>query len=97
MGQQHLAKKTDEDEFKVSKKTIAILTAIVAGIFLFFWGLPFAHAADPTTQLIDPAEIQNLKSLIISCLSFITVIGTAYLTVLVGVSAFSLIRKVIRG
>lgn len=96
MGQQHLAKKTDEDEFKVSKKTIVLLTAVVAGIFLFFWGLPFAHAEDPT-QIIDPAEIQNLKSLIISCLSFITVIGTAYLTVLVGVSAFSLIRKVIRG
>lgn len=95
MGQQ--VTKSSDDEFKVSKKTIAILTALVAGIFLFFWGLPFAHAAGETTQIIDPTEIQNLKTLIISCLSFITVIGTAYLTVLVGVSAFSLIRKVIRG
>lgn len=83
------------DDLKVSWKIKLPLTIIVAAIIFYFVGIPGAHAE--TTEIISAADVADLKSLIISCLSFITVIGTAYLTVLVGVSAFSMIRRVIRG
>lgn len=95
MGLQ-LAKNKEDDDFKVGWKTKTVLTIIISAMIIYFFGIPGAHAAE-TTELIAEADIQQLKSLIIGCLSFITVIGTAYLTVLVGISAFTMIRKVIRG
>lgn len=81
---------------KLGWKSKTLFTVIIAAvIFAVMSFMSPAQAA--TTELIAAADIQELKGLIISCLSFITVIGTAYLTVLVGVSAFSMIRRVIRG
>jgi hypothetical protein len=42
-------------------------------------------------------DVEDLKTLILGLIATIAVIGTAYLTVLVSISAFSMIRKVIRG
>lgn len=40
---------------------------------------------------------EQLKTLILGLIATIALIGTAYLTVLVGISAFTMIRRVIRG
>ncbi|MFU8928270.1 hypothetical protein [Acinetobacter puyangensis] len=53
------------------------------------------YAADGDIDLGIDAE--SLKSLILGLIATIAVIGTAYITVLVGISAFSLIRRVVRG
>ncbi|MCO8058161.1 major capsid protein [Acinetobacter towneri] len=42
-------------------------------------------------------DAESLKSLILGLIATIAVIGTAYLTVLVAISAFSMIRRVVRG
>ena len=51
-------------------------------------------AADAIDLGIDT---EQLKTLILGLIATIAVIGTAYITVLVGISAFSLIRRVVRG
>lgn len=79
---------------KVGWKTQVLLTAIVATVIFMIFGSQ-AHAAE--TEIIAQADIDNLKSLIIGLIAFIATIGTAYLTVLVGISAFSMIRRVVRG
>ena len=42
-------------------------------------------------------DVTELTSLILGLIATIALIGTAYLTVLVAVSAFSMIRRVVRG
>lgn len=42
-------------------------------------------------------DAEGLKTLILGLIATIALLGTAYLTVLVAVSAFSLIRRVVRG
>lgn len=54
-----------------------------------------AHAEGAGIDLGINAE--ELKTLILGLIATIAVIGTAYITVLVGISAFSLIRRVVRG
>ena len=56
-----------------------------------------AMATGTTTELIPAATVEELKTLIIGLIATIAVLGTAYLTVLVGISAFSMIRRVVRG
>jgi hypothetical protein len=55
-----------------------------------------AFAAGPT-EIFPAANAEELKALIIGLLATIALLGTAYLTVLVGISAFGLIRRVVRG
>lgn len=55
-----------------------------------------AFAAD-ATEIFPAANAEELKGLIIGLLATIVLLGTAYLTVLVGISAFGLIRRVVRG
>lgn len=48
-------------------------------------------------EVFPAASAEELKTLIIGLLATIALLGTAYLTVLVGISAFGLIRRVVRG
>lgn len=56
-----------------------------------------AYANGTPTELIPAATVEELKTLIIGLIATIAVIGTAYITVLVGISAFSMIRRVVKG
>jgi hypothetical protein len=58
----------------------------------------FSLIAAPAMAAIDLGiNATELKDLILGLIATIALLGTAYLTVLVAVSAFGLIRKVIRG
>ena len=48
-------------------------------------------------EIFPAANAEELKTLIMGLLATIALLGTAYLTVLVGISAFGLIRRVVRG
>ncbi|MEG0197098.1 MAG: major capsid protein [Anaerorhabdus sp.] len=62
---------------------------------LFFVLPAVATVSNAAVDLgIDATE---LKTLILGLIATIALIGTAYLTVLVAVSAFSMIRRVVRG
>lgn len=49
------------------------------------------------TEIFPATNAEELKTLILGLLATIALLGTAYLTVLVGISAFGLIRRVVRG
>lgn len=49
------------------------------------------------TEVIPAATVEELKTLIIGLIATIAIVGTAYLTVLVAISAFSMIRRVVKG
>lgn len=57
----------------------------------------------PAVSIVSNAAVDlgidatELKTLILGLVATIALIGTAYLTVLVAVSAFSMIRRVVRG
>jgi hypothetical protein len=58
----------------------------------------FSLIAAPAMAAIDLGiNATELKDLILGLIATVALLGTAYLTVLVAVSAFGLIRKVIRG
>lgn len=79
---------------KLGRQTLA--RRIVGGLTAF--GIVAAAKAaegDAGAALgIDGAE---LKALILGLVAICALIGTAYLTVLVSISAFSMIRRVIKG
>jgi len=60
--------------------------------------LVFSVIAGPAMAAVDLGiDAEELKTLILGLIATIALLGTAYLTVLVATSAFSLIRRVIRG
>lgn len=76
-----------KQKLSFSKKAFVVVMAIA---------LPaISTASNAAVDLgIDGEE---LKTLILGLIATIALLGTAYLTVLVATSAFSLIRRVIRG
>lgn len=77
--------------FSTTDPKIAAASFVAAGLMLS----NSAMAAEGDVDLgIDGAQ---LKSLILGLIATIALIGTAYLTVLVGISAFQMIRRVIKG
>lgn len=61
-------------------------------------GMMLSNAAMAEGDAIDLGiDATELKTLILGLVATIALIGTAYLTVLVAVSAFSMIRRVVRG
>ena len=77
----------------VQKKPSIHKSAIAAALLLV---LPAVATVSNAAIALD-INVEDFKTLILGLLVTIAALGTAYLTVLVGVSAFSLIRRVIRG
>lgn len=60
--------------------------------------LAFSILSAPAMAAVDLGiDASELQSLILGLIATIALIGTAYLTVLVATSAFSMIRRVVRG
>lgn len=85
----HLIVQHVKDGFSTLNPKAAALSFATAGMLA-----QTAYASDAIDLGINAEE---LKSLILGLIATIAVIGTAYITVLVGISAFSLIRRVVRG
>lgn len=79
--------------FKTMNPKAAAASFLTAGMLLSH----SVHAEGTPTELIPTATVEELKTLIIGLIATIAVIGTAYITVLVGISAFSMIRRVVKG
>ena len=79
--------------FQTMNPKAAAASFLTAGMLLSH----AAHAEGTPTELIPSATVEELKTLIIGLIATIAVIGTAYITVLVGISAFSMIRRVVKG
>lgn len=79
--------------FKTLNPKAAAASFLTAGMLLSH----AAYAEGIPTEIIPAATVEELKTLIIGLIATIAVIGTAYITVLVGISAFSMIRRVVRG
>lgn len=76
-----------KSKLSLRRKPLAIASALVFSIL----SAPAMAAVDLG---IDASELQ---ALILGLIATIALIGTAYLTVLVATSAFSMIRRVVRG
>ena len=70
------------------------VAAVALGSALLLAQQTYANTPTPVDLGINGEE---LKGLILGLIATIALIGTAYITVLVGISAFSLIRRVVRG
>lgn len=81
-----------KDGFSTRDPKLATACFLTAGMMLS----NTAFAVD-ATEIFPVADAEQLKALIMGLLATIALLGTAYLTVLVGISAFGLIRRVVRG
>lgn len=85
--EQALPVNSKKPKYALNKKAFAGSIAVV-----------FSLIAAPAFAAVDLGiDAEELKTLILGLIATIALLGTAYLTVLVATSAFSLIRRVIRG
>lgn len=80
-----------KEGFSTRDPKIAAACFLTAGMMLS--NTAFAEGV----EVFPAANAEELKTLIIGLLATIALLGTAYLTVLVGISAFGLIRRIVRG